>query len=151
VKFDLPSAELHPDLGPPVEEYIAFDMVKRGLPVLPVLIVLSGVAAGWPGAASSAFAIAIVLLNFVLAALMLSKAAKVSIGLLGAAALGGYIVRLILITAAVLAVHSMAWFSPWPFGLTLIVTHLGLLVWETRFVSTSLAFPGLKPKRGAAS
>ena len=27
----------------------------------------------------------------------------------------------------------------------LIVTHLGLLFWETRFVSATLAFPGLKP------
>ena len=30
-------------------------------------------------------------------------------------------------------------------GLTLIVTHLGLLLWELRYVSASLAFPGLKP------
>src|SRR5439155_235035 len=27
----------------------------------------------------------------------------------------------------------------------IIVTHLGLLIWETRYVSASLAFPGLKP------
>ena len=27
----------------------------------------------------------------------------------------------------------------------MIVTHLGLLFWETRYVSASLAFPGLKP------
>ena len=32
-----------------------------------------------------------------------------------------------------------------PLGLTLIVTHLGLLIWETRHVSASLAYPGLKP------
>ena len=30
-------------------------------------------------------------------------------------------------------------------GLTIIVTHLGLLFWELRYVSASLAFPGLKP------
>lgn len=147
---DVPAA-LRPDLGPPVEELIAFDMVKRGLPALPVLVILSGAAWGWAGAASAAFAIVVVVVNFILAAVLLSRAARISIAALGAAAFGGYILRLILITAAVLAVHSMAWFSPWPFGLTLIVTHLGLLVWETRFVSTSLAFPGLKPKRGTAS
>ena len=33
-----------------------------------------------------------------------------------------------------------------PFGVTIIVTHLGLLFWETRYVSASLAFPALKPK-----
>ena len=30
-------------------------------------------------------------------------------------------------------------------GVTLVVAHLGLLFWETRYVSASLAFPGLKP------
>ena len=33
-------------------------------------------------------------------------------------------------------------------GVTLIVTHLGLLIWETRHVSASLAYPGLKPTGG---
>ena len=27
----------------------------------------------------------------------------------------------------------------------MLVTHLGLLFWELRYVSASLAFPGLKP------
>jgi hypothetical protein len=40
----------------------------------------------------------------------------------------------------------MSWFMAWPLGLTLIATHLGLLVWELKFVSASLAFPGLKPR-----
>ena len=26
------------------------------------------------------------------------------------------------------------------------VTHLGLLFWETRYVSVTLAYPGLKPR-----
>ena len=30
-------------------------------------------------------------------------------------------------------------------GITVLVTHLGLLFWELRYVSASLAFPGLKP------
>jgi len=32
-------------------------------------------------------------------------------------------------------------------GITLIVAHLGLLFWEMRYVSLSLAHPGLKPGR----
>ena len=32
-----------------------------------------------------------------------------------------------------------------PLGLTIVLTHLGLLTWETRHISNSLAFPGLKP------
>ena len=30
---------------------------------------------------------------------------------------------------------------------SIIVTHLGLLLWETKYVSASLAFPGLKPSK----
>ncbi|MEY4224878.1 MAG: hypothetical protein RIS33_1812, partial [Actinomycetota bacterium] len=32
-------------------------------------------------------------------------------------------------------------------GFTIIVTHLGLLVWEMRYVAASLAFPALKPRK----
>ena len=30
-------------------------------------------------------------------------------------------------------------------AILILVTHLGLLFWELRYVSASLAFPGLKP------
>ena len=33
-----------------------------------------------------------------------------------------------------------------PLGITIIVTHLGLLFWEMKYISASLAFPALKPK-----
>ena len=62
-----------------------------------------------------------------------------------AAALFGYLIRLAIVSAVVLAVNNMSWVAIWPLGLTIIVTHLGLLIWETRHVSASLAFPGLKP------
>jgi len=29
---------------------------------------------------------------------------------------------------------------------TVLITHIGLLIWETRYVSMSLAYPGLKPR-----
>ena len=32
---------------------------------------------------------------------------------------------------------------------TILITHVGLLMWETRYVSISLAYPGLKPRKGA--
>jgi len=38
-----------------------------------------------------------------------------------------------------------------PLGLTIIFAHLGLLFWELRYVSLSLAFPGLKPKPSKSS
>lgn len=131
--------------GPPVEQDVVRDMIRRALPVAPVLVLLCSIPWGLDGAISSAFAIALVLLNFALSASLLAWSARISLGLLMGAALFGYLIRLGLISAAVIAVHNMSWFAAWPLGLTLIVTHLGLLLWELRFVSASLAFPGLKP------
>ena len=60
-------------------------------------------------------------------------------------ALFGFLIRLGLISGAVLLVQHQSWVRPWPLGVTLVVSHLGLLLWETKYVSASLAFPGLKP------
>ena len=48
--------------------------------------------------------------------------------------------------AATFAVRNASWFSPVPWGFTLIIAHLGLLAWEATQVSATLAFPALKPK-----
>jgi hypothetical protein len=133
------------DTGPAVEREVAFDMVRRALPVAPVLIALALIPWGVDGALSAAFAIAVVVANFLLAAWVLAAASRISYGLLMGAALFGYLVRIGLIGLAVWAVKDLSWVEPLPLGLTLIVTHLGLLLWELRYVSASLAFPGLKP------
>jgi len=57
---------------------------------------------------------------------------------------------LALVTVAVLAVKDLAWVELVPLGLTIVVSHLGLLFWETSRVSASLAFPGLKPDQQGA-
>ena len=33
------------------------------------------------------------------------------------------------------------------FATTLLITHMGLLIWETKHVSLSLAFPGVMPAK----
>jgi hypothetical protein len=132
--------------GEAVEAEVARDLVKRGvLFAAPVLLVLGGLGWGVDGALSTGFALALVLLNFTLSAALLAWTARISLGLMMAAALFGYLIRLALVGVAVMAVHNMAWVALWPLGLTLVVAHLGLLLWETRHVSASLAFPGLKP------
>jgi hypothetical protein len=133
------------DAGPAVEREVASDMVRRALPAAPVIILLAALPWGVDGALSAAFAIAVVVANFLLAAWVLAAASRISYGLLMGAALFGYLVRIALIGLAVWAVKDLSWVEPLPLGLTLIVTHLGLLLWELRYVSASLAFPGLKP------
>ena len=133
------------DLGPAPEREVARDLVKRGLMVLPVAVGLAALSWGAAGAASVAFAAGLVLANFLLAAALLSWAARISLGMLMGVSLFGFVLRLALIAGAVLLVKDQPWVEPVPLGVTLVVAHLGLLFWETKFVSASLAFPGLKP------
>jgi hypothetical protein len=131
--------------GPAPEVAVSNDMVKRGLFVAPVLIALCGLIWGVNGAASSAYAIAIVLFNFALAAGIIAVTAKISLQLMMGSIMFGYLVRLGLIFLAVFLVKDAGWISLPALGATIIFTHLGLLVWELKYVAISLAYPGLKP------
>ena len=91
--------------------------------------------------------VALVLVNFLLAAGTISVTARISLALMMGAVLGGYLVRLGLILVAVLLVKDAGWISRPALGATIIVTHIGLLAWELKYVALSLAHPGLKPAR----
>ncbi len=144
-------ADLHTPVhaAPPVEREVAFDMSRRSLYLVP-LAVAFGAFWGVHGAMSAAFGLGLAVANLLLAAAILSWAARVSLVAIAAAALGGYILRLGLLTVAVFAIRHQHWVVWVPLAFTLLVTHLGLLVWESRYVSASLAYPGLKPKRKGA-
>jgi hypothetical protein len=140
------SAPVAPLPGASPETEIARDLARRAIPVAPVLVVISGLVWGLDGALSSAYAVVLVVVNFLVAAALMAWAAKISVGMLMGTILAGYLLRLGALTLAVLAVRDAAWVELLPLGLTLVTTHLGLLVWEARHVSLSLAFPGLKPR-----
>jgi len=57
----------------------------------------------------------------------------------------GYLIRLGLIALGVFLVRDVSWVSLPALGITIIVSHLGLLFWEMKFIAASLAFPGLRP------
>jgi hypothetical protein len=131
--------------GPSPELDVSKDIGRRGLIAAPVIIAVCGVIWGGNGASSSAYGIAIVLANFLLAAAIIATTARISVGLIMGGVLFGYLFRLGLIFLAVWFVKDASWISRPALGVTIIVTHLGLLVWELRYVALSLAFPGLKP------
>ena len=133
--------------GPAPEVAVSTDMIKRGLVVAPVLIAICGVIWGMDGVWSGAYGIAIVLANFALAAAFIAGAARISLGLMMAATLFGYLIRLALIFLAVWLVKDAGWISFPALGSTIIITHLGLLFWEMKYVALSLAHPGLKPTK----
>jgi len=133
--------------GPAPEVKVTKDMIRRGLIVAPLLILVCGFIWGMHGVYSSAYGIALVLINFALAAALVATTARISLALMMGAVLFGYLIRLGLILLAVLLVKNSGWISLPALGTTIIVSHLGLLVWEMKYVALSLAYPGLKPAR----
>jgi hypothetical protein len=136
---------MSPAPTPPVERELAFDMVRHAVPLAPVVVLLSLVVRGGDGAWSAVVAVAVVAVNLVLSALALEWAAKVGASALMAVALGGFLVRMGLVTAVVFAVKDQAWIDLPTLAVAILGTHLALLAWETRYVSATLAYPGLKP------
>lgn len=131
--------------GGAVEAQLVADMVRRGRFALPVLVLVAGLVWGTSGALSAAFAVLLAVGNLALAAALVGGAARVSLALVGVAAMGGFVLRLGIVTLVVLAVKDQGWVELIPLCFTLVITHLGLLTWEARHVSASLAFPGVKP------
>lgn len=133
-------------VGAPERE-VAADMARLGLTAWPVLALVSTVVWGPAGLASSSLALGLVVANLLLGAWIIDRAAAISINLLMAAVLGGFIGRLLLLTAVVLPIRDASWFEIVPFAIGLIGGHLGLLAWETQRVSASLAYPGVRPDK----
>ena len=133
------------DPGPAVELELVRDMAKRALWITPAVLLVSFLVWGLPGALSTGLALALVVANFVMAAWMNGRAAKISFALLGGVAMFGFILRLSIVFVAFWLTKGSDWMRVVPFGLTVVIAHLGLLFWEMKYVSATLAFPGLKP------
>lgn len=117
-------------------------MIRRA--VLPGIVALLVAAAlGWlfggPGAAASAaIGIAIVWLNFAAHGMSLAWASTVSPAAVMGTALGGFVVRLGVIVAAMFALDTLAWFSPLAFGLAVMPATVLLLGFEAKLAARGL-------------
>lgn len=129
-----------------IESSIARDLAKHGLLVAPLVVGALALTMGADAAYGAALALAIVIANFLLNAAALGWAARISTAVLMGVALGGYVVRLAIITGLAIAVRELTDVDFTVFCVVLIAAHLGLLVWELRSVSLSLAAPGLRGK-----
>jgi hypothetical protein len=130
---------------PAVEREIAFDLARRGVFVAPLALAVGGVVAGVDGVISVAIALAIVTVNFMVAALSVGWAANISPQAVGATAAGGYVLRLGAIFVALFFLKDASFINLPVLGFALVLTHLALLFWETKHLSISLAAPGLRP------
>ena len=127
------------------ESDIARHLARRAVLVAPVFLVGGLIGWGPTGLFSAALGLVLVAVNFRLGAAIITRATQISINALYGAVLGGYVARLGLMTAVVLVVKAGGWLATVPFAITLHVTHLGLLVWESRHVALTLAAPGRRP------
>jgi hypothetical protein len=115
------------------------ELIRRVTPfALPAAIVayavgalIAGSGAGW----SAAIAIALVYLNFLANALSLAWAATTSPTLISAVAFGGYAIRLIVYTIALVLLNQLSWFSPVAFALALVPAIVALLIFEAKALS----------------
>jgi len=113
--------------------------LRRVVPLAPVALlvafVLGGLIGGSDAAWSAAIAVVIVSLNFVAAALSVAWAASISPAILFAVAMGGFVVRLMIYTIALVLLNTLSWFSPLAFALALVPTVIALLVVEAKTLS----------------
>ena len=129
------------------ESDVARHLARRAVLVAPVFLLVGVLGWGLDGLLSSALALVLVAVNFRLGAAIITRAAQISINALYGAVLGGYVVRLALMTVVVLVVKAVGLLATVPFAITLLVTHLGLLAWESRHVALTLAAPGRRPTK----
>jgi len=135
-----------PLAGGAPEVEIARDLARRALPLGAALIVIGAI--GWraDGALTSAFAVAVIVVNFLVAAALMAWAARISVTVLMGVTFGGFVLRMAVIALAVFAVKDQSWVVMPLLAFALVGAQLGLLFWETRHISGSMAYPGLKPQ-----
>jgi len=129
------------------ESRVARDLARRAALLSPVAVLGLGLLRGFDGAASAAIGLALVAVNFVVSARLIGWAAGRGVAWVQGAVLGGFIVRLAALLGIVLGLERLPFVDVPVLVITVAVAHLGLLVWEVRFVSLSLAAPGLKPPK----
>ena len=127
------------------EKRIANHLALRALWFSPLFLILSALGWGLSGAVSALLALVLVAVNFLAGAAIITRSVKISPNMLYGSVLGGYAIRLAIMTGVVMSVRPFDWFETVPFAMTLLVAHLGLLATETRYISASLAYPDLKP------
>lgn len=117
-------------------------MVRRALLAgglaLPIAIGAGYAAGGRDAAASAGLGLVVVVGNFAAHGLSLAWAAGISVVAVQVAALGGFVVRMGVITGLLFALDRTAFFSPLVFGLAVVAATVSLLGYEAKLVAGGL-------------
>ncbi len=113
-----------------VEKVIAGHTARRAVVVGPPLVAVFWAIGGVDGAVAAAIGVGIVVANFLLSGAILSTAARISLGFYQAAALFGFLIRLVLIAVTMLAVAAVLDADRTAMGISVVASYLVLLSWE---------------------
>lgn len=101
----------------------------------PLIVVVAGVWRGSEGAVSSVIGLALAVANLFVSAWAIDWAATISFSAIAMVALGGYIVRLAVITTFVLLIKDASWADLPALSISLVVGYLALLIFEARVIA----------------
>lgn len=124
-RYDAPSP--HPK---DVEAVLSRHTAMRAVSVAPVLVLVFLVTRGGGGAVAALAGVAIVVGNFLLSGVVMSRSARISLRLYHAAALFGFYLRLGLIAASMLVLGQVFEIDRVALGVSAVVSYLALLTWE---------------------
>jgi hypothetical protein len=113
-----------------VEAILARHTVRRAVIVGPAVIAVLWVIRGAGGGVAAAVGVGLIVVNFLLSGIALSAAARISLSLYHAAALFGFLLRLLLITGVMMVVARLFDIDRIAFGAAAVATYLVLLVLE---------------------
>ena len=127
------------------ESRVADHLVRRAVMVAPALLALAAFLGGRRSVVGTLLGVLVVCANFLLSSRLITWSARISPEAVSVAAIGGYVLRLALITLAAISLSGRPAVSMTAFVLTVAGLHLGLLFWEMPSISLTLGAPGLKP------
>ena len=107
-------------------------VIPFGAPAAAVALLAGLVAGGWSGGISAAIGVAVVLANFAAHGWSLARAARISLTVLSAVALGGFLLRFGAILGVMFALDRTSFFSPLAFILAVVPATVLLLAFEMR-------------------
>ena len=135
-----------PDSAPDHETEIARDLARRALIATPIVLVVAGLAAGWPGVFGAALGLVVVCANFLVLARLMATGAKAGAQATAFAAMLSYTAMIIVITLMAVALRDISQIDVASFVVTIAVVHLALLFLELPKLGLTPGAPGLKPR-----
>lgn len=115
---------------PDIEAILARHTVRRALVIGPLAVGLAWLLRGADGAVAAAIGVVVIVANLLASGVILSMAARVSLGAYHAAALFGFALRLFTITVSMLLVARLFEIDRISFGVAAVATYLVLLIFE---------------------